>query len=139
MYDIELKTSTVWMNSFSYTSKNDSGQIIHLLLSGERKQKHIFYFVMFQIGKRKDGFQYMKTTGKDGLKSLFWAKNCIKHFIEYLKNQSYTLETDKDIKHTVVVQWNDNRRRNTYYRGLKSLKFYYGMYDGGKCLMHDIK
>lgn len=136
MYEIELRYGK-WKSV--YKTKNEQGQILTLEFLTEDTQKHLFYFVTFYIGKRKEGYQYMKTTGKDGLKSLIWAKNCIKHFINYIKELPFYLPTDNELKHTIVIQWEDNRRRDAYYYGLKSLKFYYGMYNGMKTLMHDIK
>ena len=138
MYKINLEEKG--NNKYYYTTKNEAGQILYLEFSEERTQKHVFYFVMFHIGKRKKGFQYMTTIGKDGLKSLIWAKKCIKHFIKHINSKdTYYWNTDKDIKHTIVVFWDDNKRRDAYYYGLKTLRFYFGVYEGRKGLMCNIK
>lgn len=136
MYEINLIKDG---NNYYYKSKNEFGQIILLKLTSVMTYKHISYWVCFQIGKRKDGYKYMQTTGKDGLKSLIWAKNCIKNFIESIKNRTNFYLTDETLKYSVIIQWDDNRRRNVYYYGLKSLRFYYGMIDGIKVLIKDIK
>jgi len=125
MYEIKLEEDAEYWDHYKYTSKNDKGQILTLKISSVLTSKNIKYYILFYIGtKRKKGFQFMEGTGKDGLKSLIWARNCIKDFISELpKSWRYK----KYSKHSIIVQWDDNRRRNTYYYGLKSLGFYYGV------------
>lgn len=141
MYKINLEKNKEYSNVYKYTTKNEAGQILCLEITEYQTNKHNFYWVMFHIGKRKKGFQYMETTGKDGLKSLFWAKNCIIDFIDYIKNRliNYHITDSYLFKHTIVLTWDDNKRREAYYRGLKSLRFYYGVYDNRKVLMYNIK
>lgn len=138
MYDIKLKPSDTYRDIYHYTSKNEAGQILFLELQCEKTQKHDWYYVKLQIGKRKQGFQFLKVTGKDGLKSLIWAKNCIEHFIEYIKDRPNYWVSDKDLKSSIVIHWDDTQRQTVYLRGLKTLKFYYGVCDNRKSLICDI-
>jgi hypothetical protein len=102
-----------------YRGKNDSGQIMHLGIHPDEYQACIFWDVCFWIGKRKRGYEYMNQTGRDGIKSLLWAKSCIKDFIEKYE------QLKKSKKSYLCINWDDNRRRNAYLRGLKDLGFKY--------------
>lgn len=104
----------------------------------EKTQKHDWYYVKLQIGKRKEGYQFLKKTGKDGLKILIWAKNCIEHFINHVKKKSNYWITDKGLKSSIVIHWDDTQRQTVYLRGLKNFKFYYGVVDKRKSLICDI-
>lgn len=109
-----------------YVSKNSSGQKIHLSFAKYVNGLDVVWYPFLWFGKRKLGYQYLKQTGKDGLKSLFWAKQQMKTFIDEL-NPRYN--------HTIVVQWDDNRRRDVYIRGLKELGFYMSIMNKKKSLL----
>lgn len=138
MYDIKLKKDNRYIGVYHYTTKNEAGQILYLEFLKEETNKHTFYYVLFHIGKRKKGYQFMETTGKDGLKSLLWAKACIKDFIEQVNGNGVLFFSDK-IRHTIIIRWDDIKRQAAYYRWLKSLRFYYGIDYRKKCLMYNIK
>jgi len=138
MYEIVLKPNNKYKDIYYYITKNEAGQILFLELECDSTNKCDWYYVKLQIGKRKEGYQFLKVTGKDGLKSLIWAKNCIKHFIEYIKNKPNYWITDKTIKSKIVIHWDDTQRQNVYLRGLKNLKFYYGVCEKRKALICDI-
>lgn len=100
-----------------YRCKNDCGQILNLSIHPDEYDACIFWDVCFWIGKRKRGYEYMNQTGKDGLKSLLWAKECLIEFIEKYK------EISSLKKSYLCIYWDDSRRKNAYYRGLKDLGF----------------
>ena len=135
MYEINLLEDKDYYDYY-YTSKNEKGQIITLNITSETLNRSIKYYIGFYIGKRKKGFQYMAATGKDGIKSLVWAKNCIKNFIESLQcHHRFSMYEE----HYIIVQWDDNKRRNAYERGLKPLGFYYGVDYLKKSLIYKFK
>lgn len=135
MYEINLKEKRT-ESKFFYTTKNINNQILTLNIIKDYTHKSINYYIIFFIGKKKKGYEFLNTTGKDGIKSLIWAKNCIKDFIIQIKEH---YEFNLYENHSIVINWDDNRRRDIYYHGLKSLKFYYGMKFGIKSLIYNIK
>ena len=76
------------------------------------------------VTKRKQGYQENVQTGKDGLYSLIWAKNCILNFIDVIK--------DND---TIIIYFSDNRRKKIYYRYLKDYNFKLGRSYGRESLI----
>jgi hypothetical protein len=100
-----------------YKGKNELGQILTLCIHPDEYNACIFWDVCFWVGKRKKGYQYMQQTGKDGVKSLLWAKGCI---VDFIKKHGM-LKTSK--KNYLCIYWDDRRRKETYYRGLKDLGF----------------
>jgi hypothetical protein len=117
MYSIECHTNRT-ENTVVYKSKNSSGQILMLTLYLWNHVDIDEYYIEFWIGKRKKGFQHGFQTGKDGIKSLLWAKDCIKDFISKPKNKRIRIMTG----------WTDKRRRDIYKWGLKDLGFSIGKY-----------
>lgn len=61
------------------------------------------------------GYQEGKTTGKDGIKSLLWAKKCLFDFIDYAKW--------KFLGDSIEVHPDDERRRKVYEYALLPLGF----------------
>lgn len=93
-----------------------------------------FHISLHVYKKRKDkAFDFMKNTGKDGLATLLFARKAIVAFESFVEEKTYHY---KDI--FIVVGWEDNRRRNVYERGLKSLGFEFGMLDNKKHLIKKI-
>ena len=136
MYEIELKEHKEYYNYYYYTAKNENGQILNLEFDGWPNNKSITYYVKFFIGKRKQGYQFLNQTGKDGLKSLIWAKNCIKHFIENVQLPSkFNYLTSQ----TIAICWDDSQRRDVYTWGLKSLGFMIDVVDNKKALIYKFK
>ena len=84
MYEINLTKSTEYMDTYYFKTKNELNQILYLEIFNSNWSEFSLnktYYVMFKINtKRKHGYQYLKQIGKDGLKSLMWAKKCIKYF-----------------------------------------------------------
>lgn len=116
-----------------YTSKNNQNQIMTLSFDCWKKpNKNLIYYVEFKIGKR-GRIDYLKQTGRDGLSSLLWAKSIIKLFIEDLEESK---KYRPNINKTIIIQWDDNKRKNVYIRGLKDLGFKYGKPHGYNALYY---
>lgn len=127
MYELKVFTRN---NDIKYQTKNTNGQTLRLIFSQwyYQKKRRIDWYICFDIAdKRKNKFKYKQQTGTDGIRSLLWAKNCIKDFIEN--------EIRKDIDNVIIVQWDDNKRRKVYERGLKELGFKLTNFDGRLSLM----
>lgn len=109
--------------TFIYKSKNEFNQIITLKIQiWDDSIKVIRWNVYFRIGKNKNKYkdlEQMMVRGKDGLKSLLWAKNCIKDFINKISNDEFFIKRHNHIE----VYWTNSKRRNVYERGLKDLGF----------------
>ena len=74
------------------------------------------WYVVFHIkDKKRHNYKFREQTGTDGLKSLIWAKQCIKDFIENFINDGK--------KHTIIIYWDDAKRKKAYVRYLRDLKF----------------
>lgn len=114
MYDINKEKEEKYVDSFVYRSKNEANQLLKLEIY--RSIEGGFRCIFFITTKRKNGYQYKKQTGKDGLKSLMWAKNCLLDFLEYAK--------DKYKGDIIKIFANDKKRWKTYWRSLKPLGFY---------------
>jgi len=130
MYDIEPKhfneTDDYWEHHL-YKTKNSENQIIEFKVNNVGGY---YYTVEFFITtKRKLGYQYKKQTGRDGLKSLIWAKQCLIHFIENIAEDDML----------IIVYFDDKKRKNVYHYGLRSLGFRLDKYDRRDCLMLRIK
>ena len=132
MYNISRDTSKEFRNAYTYQSINSFGQTLKLDIyeSLDSPSDRIHYCVTFHItSKKRLGFQHLKSTGKDGIKSLLWAKSCIVEFIEHIETG--------DINHgRITVYWDDSRRKKIYCHGLKNLGFYLGRVNNKECLIY---
>jgi len=79
-YEISVEVSPAGI--LTYKSKNSCGQIMRLIITPEEYSNLIYWTIVLWVNKRKNGYSYMKQTGKDGIKSLLWAKSCVKHFLD---------------------------------------------------------
>lgn len=114
-----------------------NGQIIQIEFEETIYKKKITYNVVLTINnKKKQIFQTSEhvTTGRCGLEGLLWAKKAILDFEKYILEE---IKNDK-IKIYIMVMWTDNRRRNTYIRGLKNDGYTISKIDGYKCLLKQI-
>lgn len=134
MYEINLTKSNEYIDTYYFKTKNELNQTLYLEIFNSNWSELALnktYNVTFKINtKRKHGYQYLKQVGKDGLKSLIWAKNCLIDFIEFCKNSKYSV-----YENIIIIQFDDNRRRNTYAYGLKSLGFKFGFYENRESLI----
>lgn len=85
MYDISPIIDNNYVDCYVYKSKNDAWQRICLEIF--RSIGDALWVTFYITTKKRDGFQYNKTTGKNGVKSLIWAKNCLLDFIKHRKWQ----------------------------------------------------
>ncbi len=112
-----------------------SGQTIRIEFQ-EGRSKKIVYFNVFLVIKNKNKSPYptLEQTGKDGLKGLVWARQKLLEFEDFIK-ADVRYENSKII---LFCRWDDNRRRNAYYRGLKNKGYKYGMVYGAKAILKQI-
>jgi hypothetical protein len=71
--------------------------------------------------KKSEYNSVLRHTGKDGLKGLLWAREQMIQFEHYIKEN--IKEHNKN--HIIFCMWDDNKRRDVYYRGLKDLGYHY--------------
>lgn len=100
--------------SVVYKTKSATGQILTFAIDPYECDNAVYWTVVFWIGKRKQGYQYKKQTGNDGLKPLIWAKSCLVDFMSKLNDGK---------RHHVCISWDDNKRKRVYARGLSDLGF----------------
>lgn len=106
---------------YYYKTKNELNQIITISfysfnVNGILKS----WSVELYIGKRKHKSKFFEecvSTGKDGVKSLVWAKKCLEEFIAYL------IEYQNERNHNIIIYASNSKRMRVYVRGLSSLDF----------------
>lgn len=96
-------------------------------------------FVIYSIGSEKQIKKWMNArssniqnerTGRCGLQGVFWAMEQVKELIKLFS------EEEKGNKLIIEVGWDDNKRRDMYYRGLSPLGFEYNNLYGYKALYY---
>lgn len=107
-----------------------SGQTIKIEFQEEWSKRKYYYNVhLVIVDKRKSKHDtYLKSTGKDGLSSLIWAKQKVKEFEGYIGNQHI------GIPKTIYCRWDNGKRRNVYAYGLKESGYKFNMVFGCKAL-----
>ena len=119
MYEVNPQKCSTRL--YSYKTKNKYNQKLELEINvwcNSIESAH--WNVCFRVGKNKHkerDFEQMCITGKDGIKSLLWAKKCLKDFIKIISKSS------KQKINYLEIYWTDSRRRDVYERGLKDLGF----------------
>lgn len=114
MYEIQLQREDQY--TYVYKAKNSCNQLLTLeIFQSKDNNWNVCFFI---TSKRKKGYQKLQQTGKDGLSSLIWAKNCVIDWISKMKE--FPLRTKK-IK--LCVYADDKRRRDIYKRYLLPLGF----------------
>lgn len=112
---------TVFRNTYGdikYVGKNHAGQSMILIFSYHQyrfSHKHE-YWVGYTVSNKRDVNSdkvYLGNTGRDGLYSLLWAKECIKDFIKY---------ECRDVT-DIYIEADDSKRFRVYKRGLRDLGF----------------
>ena len=126
-------------NDYKYRVKNSKGQIVELeiwVYYSDREQLTEYLSVTLSVNKKRKGYEYGKETGKAGIESLLIAKKILQYHIDkILKRQRFHKWT-----YYIIIWWDDSRRRDVYYRGLKDLGFEFSQYgnkewNSGKCLV----
>lgn len=77
----------------------------------------------------------LHATGKDGLKTLFFARKAILDFEKFIVEKYGNCHE----KMFINIQWDDNRRRDLYYKGLSNHGYSFGCFNGLKALSKQIK
>lgn len=99
----------------------------------QRTAEFTVWFIVYK--KRKDiSNSFLKQTGKDGLKTLLFAKEALAEFEEFIVSEFGHCHN----KIFINIGWDDNRRRDIYYRGLKSRGYSFRNFDGRKVLSKEI-
>lgn len=113
-----------------------SGQTIKIEFYEEDTSRKIYYGIyLCTMNKRKsEYYSVLHTTGKDGVLGLLWAKRKIAEF------ETFILEDERKKKPIVIYCfWDDNRRRDVYQWGLRSLGFNYGKIFNKRALVKEIQ
>lgn len=127
-------------SGYYQVSQLENGQTIKIVFDRTYTKKRTEYFIILVIANKKRHIKQwflgerdilsLNQTGRCGLEGLLWAKKQIESFEKLLR--------EKDEKFFLYLQWSDNRRRNVYVRGLKSLNYIIGTRYGCKCLYKEI-
>lgn len=115
LYQIDRKINDEYFQCYYYKTKNLAGQTLLCELFRTNEPGMIFNFSFCIKRKRKDEFPHGQITGKDGLKSLIWAYNCLKDSISFMQWRYKGA--------TLMVIGEDIRRRKIYERYLIPLGF----------------
>lgn len=133
MYEINREVDEEFINAYIYKSINSYNQqlVLQIYESLYSPIGKIHYAVTFYICTKKyQGFQSLKSTGKDGIKSPIWAKNCIVDFIKF--------KDEKEPGNYITIAWEDSKRKRVYYYGLKQLGFYLGRLNNKETLLYKL-
>jgi len=109
-----------------------SKQTIRIVFYEVEHNNRYYYdiYVVTMHKKKAIDSTILKTTGKDGVAGLLWAKNKIKEFEILIK------EIHENV--TICIYWDDNRRRNIYEWGLRKEGYKMGRIFDKKCLCKKI-
>lgn len=124
-----------WGNCYFAYDILPSGQTVKIEFEEDSTGDKYYYNVHFvTMDKRKNsGETTLHVTGKDGLLGLLWAKQKIIEFEQFIISKA------KCRRAVILCQWDDNRRRNAYYRGLKGIGYDFGFVFGRKALLKQIE
>lgn len=130
MYDIKIIKDQDYYQTYCFKTKNEYGQILHLEIFSSDwnylRSADTYAVKFFITSKRKNGYQFLTQTGKDGIKSLAWAKKCIIYFLQNIIN-----DRDK------IIIFADNKKRMKIYEfGLTPIGFKPVRLNGERCLMY---
>jgi hypothetical protein len=114
-----------------------SGNTIKIKFQEEIIKNKRYYYGIYLVITHKSKSEHqtvLKSTGKDGLLGLMWAKKKVKEFEDFIVDYRSNFE-----KIVIYCYWDDNRRRNVYEYGLKSLGYRFDRLWNQKALMKVIK
>jgi hypothetical protein len=111
-----------------------SGQTIKIEFTEEEGKNNWYYSIyLVTMHKRKaEKDTQLHTTGKDGLTGLLWARQRIIEFENTIKEMHHHKPS------IMFCSWDDNRRRNAYYFGLKEYGYRFGVLFNQKVLYKQI-
>lgn len=139
MKEFKIRRDEYGYENFYITDILSNGQSIKIEFEAEDTNNYRYYSIALLIQDKKKqlkNFTHLKQTGRCGIEGLIWAKNKIAEFEKMIliENENYCYNN------TIIIycEWDDNRRRNTYERGLKSLGYTFGKAFGKKVLMKKI-
>lgn len=97
-----------------YTSEMFNGYTYNVIISVEKSDKSIKFFVAASSGKKRKEFSVFEekqTKSLGGIKALFWLKRAVFDF------PTFYLPQDKRNKY-LCIGWSDTRRREIYKKYL---------------------
>lgn len=115
-----------------------NGQTIRMIIYKDSYEEADYYSVCLFINKRSKGYQHGFQTGKIGLIGLLIAKQMLLDFIDELKNLPIDEKGNRKNHNVMLIFWDDNRRRDVYYRSLKKYGFKFSEFEKHKCLRLNI-
>lgn len=122
MYNVKInrKCNSEYEVQYHYKTKNELNQTIELIFYETNNLGNFKWTIYFEIKtKRKHPPKLNEQTGKDGIKSLIWAKNCIKDFIVYISSRSFY----DSVERTLYIYYTNQSRKIVYERGLSDIGF----------------
>ena len=108
-------------DDIKYRSKNEYNQTIEMIFYKTEYMNDVWWSICLQVSTKRNEFKYLEQPGKGGLYNLAWAKYVLIEFIN--------TELDKKKNNTIIVQWDNSKRKRVYERYLKDLGFKYTIYD----------
>lgn len=130
-------------DEYRYRVKNSKNQTVELTIwtyYHDIENNSDYLSITLSVNKKSKGYEYGKETGKTGIESLLIAKKILQYHID---NIILTSHRFSNWNYYIIIWWDDNKRRDVYYRGLKDLGFNFGQWsakgwNSGKCLFKKI-
>ena len=125
--------------TFITEKKMPSGMTTRIIFYGDywdnqRTAEFSIWLVVFKKRKQIPELT-LHATGKDGLKTLFFARKAILDFEKFVV-EKYGNCHDKMF---INIGWEDNQRRDLYYKGMNSHGYDFTIFNGKKVLSKQIK
>lgn len=117
------------------STKLPSGQTIKIEFQEDFYNDKFYYNIYLSTmhKRRQEDHSCVQRTGKDGLKGMFWAKEKIKEFEEFIKdiNGNYRI--------IMICNGTCRKRKEMYYKGLKEDGYEYSSVYGHKVLKKELQ
>lgn len=120
--------------TFVVSKKMPSGMTAQVTFYGDywdnqRTAEFTVWLVVFKKRKSIPSL-VLEGTGRDGLKTLLFAKKAILDFEKFIVEKYGNCHQ----KVFINIGWDDNKRRNVYFRGLKNEGYKFDQFNGNKVL-----
>ena len=105
-----------------YTSKEFNGYTYNVVISVEKSDKSIKYFVAVSSGKKRkefDIFEEKLNKSFGGIRALFWIREAVYDFPFFHTNSPYGRGLVQGKNCYLCVGWADSRRKKIYQRYLE--------------------